>query len=50
MGKTVGYDGQEKERQVNDERVPPNGNAPGDVPPFLKDLAAVGGPGYAHST
>ena len=41
-----------KERQVDDdERVPPNVNAPGDVPPIVfKDLAAVGGPGHAHST
>ena len=48
VGKTVGYDGQEKERQVDDERVPPNCNAPDDVPPLFKDPAAVGGSGYAH--
>ena len=36
MGKTVGYDGQEKEWQIDDERVPPNCNAPDDVPPSFK--------------
>ena len=56
VGKTVGYDGREKERQGDDERVPPNCNAPDDVPPFSKILQQLagqamrtrGGPQYGH--
>ena len=52
----VGYDGQDKERQVDDERVPPNCNAPVDLPPFSKILQQLAGqavrsrrcPQYGH--
>ena len=54
MGKTVGYDGQEKERQVDDERVPTKCNAPYRV--FSKILQPLVGqamrtrrsPQYGH--
>ena len=48
MGKTAGYDGQEKERQTHNERFPPNRHAPDDVPAVLKSVATVGGPGNPH--
>ena len=50
VGKTIGYDGQEKERQTHNERIPPNCNAPNDVPVALKSVATVGGPGNPHQT
>ena len=54
MGKTAGYDGQEKERHIDDERFPSHCNAPDDVPVVLKDFATVGRakqytPDAAHS-
>ena len=50
VGKTAGYDGQEKELQIDDERFPPNCNAPDDVPFVFKDPTAVGRPGNTHQT
>ena len=53
---SAGYDGQEKERKVDDERFQPNCNAPDDVPPFSKILQQLAGqamrtrsgPQYGH--
>ena len=50
MGMTAGCDGQERERQVDDERDPPNCNVPDDLPLVLKDPATGGGPGNTHKT
>ena len=47
VGTAVGY---EKEKQVDDERVPPDCHAADCVPAFFKDPAAFGEPGFAHST
>ena len=43
MGKTIGYDGQEKERQTHNERIPPNCNAPNDVRLYSKVLQQLAG-------
>ena len=50
LEKVAGYDGQQKERQVDDERVPPNCNARDVVPFVIKDPATVGGPNNTHQT
>ena len=42
MGKTAGYDGQEKERHLNCERLPPNRHAP-DVRLYSKVLQQLAG-------
>ena len=39
-----------KERQTHNERIPPNCNAPNDVPVELKSVATVRGPGKPHQT
>ena len=50
VGKTVGYDGQEQERQTHNERIPPNCNAPNGMPVVLQSVATVGGPDNPHQT